>query len=84
MPPMRGPVILLALCGALFVLATGTRRWFLSDVVPIADAEVQQSMWALDAAFLLRALENIAVLGFVVALVIAASQWIRKRSRPAS
>jgi hypothetical protein len=81
---MRGPVVLLASCGALYLLATGTRRLLLSDVVPIAFAEGSQSMWALDAAFLLRALENIAVLGFAVALLIAVSQWIRKRRRPAA
>jgi hypothetical protein len=80
---MRGPLTLLAICAVLYGLATGTRRLFLSDVVPIADADGPQSMWALDAAFLLRAIENIAILGFAAAIVIAVSLWVRKRGRSA-
>jgi hypothetical protein len=73
---------MLAIFGALYLLATGARRLFLSDIVPIAAAEASQSMWALDAAFLLRALENVAVLGFVIALVAVLAQWVRKPRRP--
>ena len=80
---MRGPLIMLAVFGAVYVLATLTRQVFLADVVPIAYAEVPQSMWALDGAFLLRSLENISILGIIVVLVIAVSQWLRNR-RPAA
>jgi hypothetical protein len=79
---MRGSVTMLAVLGLLYVLATGTRRLFLSDVKPIADAQAQQTMWVLDAAFLLRALENIAVLGFLVVLIMALAQWMRRPRRP--
>ncbi len=84
MPPMRGSVTMLAVLGVLYVLATGARRLFFSDVMPIADAQAQQTMWVLDAAFLLRALENIAVLGFFVVLIMAVAQWTRKPRRPAA
>jgi hypothetical protein len=80
---MRGLVLLLVIFGATYVLAAGTRRLFLSDVVPIAFEEAPQSMWALDAAFLLRAFEYIAAAGFAIALVIVLSQWARSRGRPA-
>jgi hypothetical protein len=81
---MRSSVAFLAIFGALYLAATGTRRLFLSDVTPIGYADAPQSMWALDAAFLLRSLENIALLGFAALVVIAISQWIRKRGRPIS
>jgi hypothetical protein len=81
---MRGPVTMLALLGALYVLATATRRLFLAGVKPIADAEAGQSVWVLDAAFLVRSVENIAALGFAILLIIVLAQWIRtmKSSRP--
>jgi hypothetical protein len=74
---MRGPVAMLALLAALYVLATATRRLFLSDVVPIADERAPQSMWMLDAAFLVRSVENIAALGFAILLIIVLARWIR-------
>jgi hypothetical protein len=76
-PAMRGPVAMLAIFAALYVLATATRRLFLSGVTPIADEQAPQSMWLLDAAFLVRALENIAMLGLAAMLLIALAQWIR-------
>jgi hypothetical protein len=74
---MRGPVTMAAIFGALYGVATATRRLLLSDVMPIADERAPQSMWALDAAFLVRALENIAILGLAAMLIIALVQGIR-------
>jgi hypothetical protein len=74
---MRGPVTMLAIFAALYAVATATRRLFLSGVVPISGEEVPQSMWLLDAAFLVRTLENIALLGLVAMLIIALTLWIR-------
>ncbi len=73
---MRGPVAMAAIFGALYGVATATRRLFLSDVMPIADERAPQPMWALDAAFLVRALENIALLGLAALLIIALAQGI--------
>ena len=73
---------MLAMFGALYLLTTGTRRLFLPDIMPIAAMEAPQSMWALDAAFLLRTLENIAILGFVIALVTVFALWVRTPRRP--
>jgi hypothetical protein len=38
---------MLALLGALYLLAPATRRLFLSGVLPIADEEAPPSMWML-------------------------------------
>jgi hypothetical protein len=43
-------------------------------VTPIADEQAPQSMWLLDAAFLVRTLENIAMLGLAAMLIIALAQ----------
>jgi hypothetical protein len=75
-PLVRGPVVLLAVFAALYVLTAGARRLFLSGVTPIADEQAPQSMWLLDVAFLVRALENIAVLGLAAMLLIALAQWL--------
>jgi hypothetical protein len=74
---MRGPVTMLAIFTALYALATATRRLFLSGVTPIAGEQAPQPMWLLDAAFLVRALENIALLGLAAMLLMALAQWIR-------
>jgi hypothetical protein len=53
----------------LFLSAFGTRISFLSNVAPIAAAEDAQSLWALETAFLLKAVENIAAFGAVLVIV---------------
>jgi hypothetical protein len=77
---MRGPATMLALLAAVYVLATATRRLFLSGVMPIADEEAPPSWWMLDAAFLVRSIENIAALAFVILLIIVLARWIRRAS----
>jgi hypothetical protein len=74
---MRGPVTMLALLAGLYVLATATRRLSLSGVMPIADEDVPPSWWMLDAAFLVRSIENIAALGFAILLIILLARWLR-------
>jgi hypothetical protein len=74
---MRGPVTMLALLAGLYVMATATRRLFLSSVLPIADEETPPSWWMLDAAFLVRSVENIAALGFAILLTILLTRWLR-------
>jgi hypothetical protein len=50
-------------------------------VVPISALEESQSLWALEAAFVLRALENIAGFSAVLVLVAWALQWLGSRTR---
>jgi hypothetical protein len=68
---------MLAVFAALYVLATATRRLFLSGVKPISDEQAPQSWWLLDAAFLMQALEYIALLGLAAMLIIALAQWMK-------
>jgi hypothetical protein len=68
---LRGPVAMLVIFAALYALATVTRRLFLSDVKPISDEEAPPSWLLFDAAFLVRSLENIALLGLAAVLLVA-------------
>jgi len=58
---------------ALIVLAVafGLRRTFFFDVMPVSWDQDPQSLWALGAAFLLRTLENLALVVAVLALIVA-------------
>ena len=61
----------LVLAGAgIFLLAFGIRTTWMPDVVPLADSQALRSVWGLEAAVLLRAVENIA--GFGAVLVVMA------------
>jgi hypothetical protein len=53
----------------IFLLAFGIRTTWLPDVVPVADSEALQSVWGLEAAVLLKAVENIAGFGAVLVLM---------------
>ena len=84
---MRSSLLLLLVSIGVFAAAFVARTMFLPDIVPIAWAEEAQSLWALEAAFLLRALENIAALSVVLVLAASVAQWAEQRtvkSRPAS
>jgi hypothetical protein len=76
---MRTSLLLLLVSIGVFAAAFAARMMLLPDVLPIASAEEAQSLWALEAAFLLRALENIAALSAVVVLVASAAQWAEQR-----
>jgi hypothetical protein len=68
---------------ALIVLAVafGLRRTFFFDVMPVSWDQDPQSLWALGAAFLLRTLENLAVVVAVLAVIVAGvSRLLRWRA----
>jgi hypothetical protein len=77
---MRSSLLLLLISIGVFAAAFVARMIFLPDVVPIASAEEAQSLWALEAAFLLRALENIAALSAVLVLAASVAQWAEWRT----
>jgi hypothetical protein len=79
--PARVMLTLLALCAAVFAAAFAVQRIFFSDVVPIAWAEEPQALWAIEGAFLLRAIENIAAIVAAIVLIIAGLRWVRQRAR---
>jgi hypothetical protein len=61
--------MLLLLSAAVFIVAFTVRITFLPNVVPVGSTDEPQSLWALQAAFLLRATENVAMLSAVIVLV---------------
>ena len=63
------------------LLAFGIRTTWLPDIVPVADSEALQSVWGLEAAVLLKAVENIAGFGAVLVLMAFAVQRIQHWTR---
>jgi hypothetical protein len=63
------PLLLVLASAEIFLLALGIRTTWLPDVVPVADSEALQSVWGLEAAVLLKAVENIAGFGAVLVLM---------------
>ena len=78
--PIRASLTLLLVSIAVFVTAFAIRVIFLANIVPIAAVEQTQPLWALETAFLLKALENIAALGAVLVLVAAVARWAGRRA----
>jgi hypothetical protein len=77
---MRTSLFLLLLSIGSFAAAFVVRMTFLPDVLPIAVAEETQSLWALEATFLLRAVENIAALSAVLVLAASVARWVDQRT----
>ena len=58
------------------IVAFAARESFLPDIAPIASTEGDQPIWMFEAAFLLRATENIAAILFGLALAaLAVDRW---------
>ena len=76
---MRAPVTLLFASIGLFLVAFIVRTSFFWHVVPIGAAEEPQVTWALEAAFLLTALQYIAAIGAVLVLVAVTVQWLDRQ-----
>jgi hypothetical protein len=67
----------------VFAVAFTVTELLVPDIVAIADIDSQQPLWALETAFLLRAIENITVFGGVLLLVAAAARWLSRRTKRA-
>ena len=65
----------------VFLLAFGIRTTWLPDIVPVADSQALQSVWGLEAAVLLKAVEIIAGFGAVLVLMAFAVQRIQHWTR---
>src|SRR5258708_36385883 len=61
---------IMLLSAAIFGAAFGAERWLVPDVVPVAFAEEPQSLWSLEIAFVLRAIELMASGVAIIALFI--------------
>ena len=81
---MRAGWKIFLLAVALFGAAFGVEHWLVPDVVPVGFAEEPQSLWALETAFVLRAIElmaaGVAVLSLVIMLGVLAKRLPRRRT----
>jgi hypothetical protein len=78
---MFGALKLLLLSLGVFALATMAERLFVPDIAPIAWSEEPQKLWAVEAAFLLRATQYIAAGITAVILVIGLASCIDRKGR---
>ncbi len=62
----------------LFVLLALEQLW-VPGIVPVAFADEPQPLWAVEAAFVLRALEFLAGGVALVSLVLSLAAWMRRR-----
>lgn len=72
---------LLIICAAIFAAAYVLGRLFVPDVVAIGFEDTEQPIWQVVTAFLLRAIENIAVLGSIVVAIGAIWQAVSRQRR---
>lgn len=61
----------------VFGVAFAARIALVPDVVAVAYAEAPQSIWALETAFVLSSIENVALLGaaLMLALIVGKLVW---------
>jgi hypothetical protein len=64
---------------AIFAIAFTLQRLLVPDVMPIAWADAPQALWAVELAFLLRAIENVAIFVVLVLAVVSGAQWAARR-----
>ena len=67
------------LFAVVFMAALGAERMFVPDIVPVAFAEEPQPTWALQFAFVLRAVELIAAGVAIIAGAIMFGAWVKRR-----
>jgi hypothetical protein len=63
------------LFSVVFAVAFGAERTFVSDIVPVAFADVPQPLWAIGTAVVLRALELISGSVSLISLILMCGVW---------
>ena len=79
-PQRRAWFQLVLLCVAVYAAAFAARQILAPGIVPIAFAEAPQSSFAVQAAFLLRAIEMIAGLSGMLLLIAAFGTLVNARA----
>jgi hypothetical protein len=67
------------LAALVFVIAFACARLLVPDVVPVGYQEEAQPSWAVLTAFLLRAIELVAVWVAALALAVMGGAWARRQ-----
>jgi hypothetical protein len=76
---MRPAIQILLLSAVVFLAAFAVERIFLPGVTAVSWNQEPQSAWALEAAFMLRAIENIAALVMAILVILVTAGWIGRR-----
>jgi hypothetical protein len=66
---------------ALFALAFAAQQLLVPNVQPVAWAQEPQALWAVETAFVLRALQYVGALVAGLALLMIAAAWLAGRRR---
>jgi hypothetical protein len=69
------------LFAVVFIAALGAERMFVPDIVPVAFTEEPRSLWSLQVAFVLRAVELIAAGVATIAFAIMFGAWVKSWPR---
>ena len=67
-----------AVFAAVFAVAFGLEQMFVRHVVPVSFAEEPQPLWAVETAFVIRALELMSAGVAVIALGLMLAAWVRR------
>jgi hypothetical protein len=78
---MRAAIRLLLLSVLVFAAAVSARLIFFWDVKPVSWDQEPPQNGALEAAFLLLSIENVAAVVAAIALAVIAALWFQKRLR---
>jgi hypothetical protein len=81
---MGGGWRLFVLSVAVFVIAFGAERWLVPGIVPIGFAEEPQSSWAVQTAFVLRAIELMAAGVAIASLSVMLGAMALRRRKDAA
>ena len=79
---MNGMIKLLLLSLVAFIGLAAIDYFVMPPTTPVAWANDPQPLWQVEAAFLLRALENISAMIALVIILLAAAFYIRSWFRP--
>ena len=77
----RAALLLLVSSVAVFAAAFALRRAFFWDIKPVSWDNPPPQNGALEAAFLLLSIENVAAIVAAITLVFAVVSWLRSRAK---
>jgi len=79
---MNGTIKLLLLSLAVFIGLSAVDYYIMPPTAPVGWGNDPLPLWQVEAAFLLRALENITAMIVAAILLLAAAFYVRRRLRP--
>ena len=75
-------LFLLSLSVVVFSIALAAEHLLVPHVVPMAWSSAPQSLWQVQLAFLLKAIENVAAIVAGLVVLMAGARWLRPLAGP--